>query len=117
MADHPITFSAVYGWILEVRGGCARHAVLLGLRPEPLLTRKLYKLLFDERSYWMWPDGSRSLFSDNWDDTQVDTSIGYHLYIVNTDTGAETPYAYSGAETFFSESAHVSDLSRGTDQI
>ena len=65
------------------------------------MTRKLFKFVFNERTHWMWLHGCMALFSDNWDGSQVDTSDGYHLYIVNTDTGVETPYAYSGAATFF----------------
>ncbi len=42
-----------------------------------------------------------ALFSDNWNEPHVDTSGGYHLYVVDVVNGHETTYSFSGAPTFY----------------
>ena len=100
-SDHPLSFSTQHGWILEMTGRCSQHSALLGLldSSDPK-THKIYKFTHTERSYWLWLDGPNALFSENWSAAQVDTSGGYHLYIVDTTTRTETPYSYTGPETF-----------------
>jgi hypothetical protein len=100
-ADHPISYSATHGWVLEVMGRCPRHAALFGLQTKAPKTHKIYKFLYRVRTYWLWLDGPNALFGDNWDDPQVDTSGGFRLYVVDTTSKLETAYTYSGAETFF----------------
>jgi hypothetical protein len=100
MADHPIAFSSDHGWILEVIGGCVRQAILLGFQCEPPITRKLYKFLYNERSFWLWLDGATALFSDNWVEPHVDTAMGYHLYVIDTLTKETKTLVYTGLRSF-----------------
>jgi hypothetical protein len=101
MADHPIAYSSDHGWILEVRGGCVRHAVLLGLQPGPPKTSKLFKFLFREKTFWLWLDGAGALFSDNWSAPHhVDTASGYHLYVIDTLTNETKTLVYTGLRSF-----------------
>jgi hypothetical protein len=100
MADHPIAFSSDHGWILEVRGGCIRHAVLLGFQSRPPKTRRLYKFLYREQTFWLWLDGADALFSDNWSAPLVDTASGYHLYVIDTLTNETKTLVYTGLRSF-----------------